>query len=53
MLVSAPIVIKNNSNSRENASSELNTSSASFGSNKLRDYKQFRLDKLLGNKRIL
>ena len=50
---SAPIIIKDNSNSRENDSSKLSTSSASFGSDKLRDYKRFRLDKLLYNKRIL
>ena len=36
---SAPIVIKDDSNSRENASSKLSTSSASFSSDKFRDYK--------------
>ena len=50
---SAPIIIKDDSDSREDASSELNTSSASFGSNKLRDYEQFRSDKLLSDERIL
>ena len=50
---SAPIVIKDDSDSGENASSELNTSSASFGSDELRDYKRFASDELLGDERIL
>ncbi|XTI88019.1 hypothetical protein V2W45_1468453 [Cenococcum geophilum] len=52
-LASAPIVIKDDSNSGENASSKLSTSSASFSSNKLRDYKRFRSDELPYNERIL
>ncbi|OCK94882.1 uncharacterized protein K441DRAFT_718252, partial [Cenococcum geophilum 1.58] len=52
-LASAPIVIKDDSDSGENASGELNTSSASFGSDKLRDYKRFGSDELLGDERIL
>ena len=50
---SAPIVIEDDCDSGENAGSELNTSSASFGSDELRDYERFRSDELLGNKRIL
>ena len=50
---SAPIVIKDDSDSGENASSKLSTSSASFGSDKLRDYKRFGSDELPCDKRIL